>query len=212
MNYFEMINKCLVELNFKQVSSFAELTKNDHKKLKNILNIINSSICRFDNWNFLIRNSELVIPSSENAVINPINGKIISLVIDNQPYKYIVDFENYITKPLPDKTFTAMGEKLIFPKFKEDKTAKITYYSRNTAIDINGQEKLTMENDNDQTLIPEPFAEPLLVYGACMRLKANPQHVKFSYWYSMYKEALAEIKSQISVSAKELPYIKMYRQ
>ena len=37
MNYLELINKCLVELNYKQVGSFSELTKNDHKKLKNIL-------------------------------------------------------------------------------------------------------------------------------------------------------------------------------
>nr|DAH88791.1 MAG TPA: hypothetical protein [Caudoviricetes sp.] len=32
MNYLEIINKCLVELNYKQVNSFSELTKNEHKK------------------------------------------------------------------------------------------------------------------------------------------------------------------------------------
>ena len=39
MNYLELINKCLVELNYKQVNAFSELTKNDHKKLKNIIMI-----------------------------------------------------------------------------------------------------------------------------------------------------------------------------
>jgi hypothetical protein len=33
MNFLELINKCLLELNYKQVSSFAELVKNDHKKI-----------------------------------------------------------------------------------------------------------------------------------------------------------------------------------
>ena len=55
MNYLEIINKCLVELNYKQVNSFSELTKNEHKKLKNIINIINSEICSLDKWNFLLR-------------------------------------------------------------------------------------------------------------------------------------------------------------
>ena len=55
MNYLEIINKCLVELNYKKVTSFEELVKNDHLKIKNILNIINAEICTFDNWNFLLR-------------------------------------------------------------------------------------------------------------------------------------------------------------
>ena len=37
MNYLEVINKCLVELNYKQVNAFSELIKNDHKKLMNII-------------------------------------------------------------------------------------------------------------------------------------------------------------------------------
>lgn len=52
MNYLELINKCLVELNYKQVSSFSELTKNDHKKLKNILNVLNAEVCGSDRWSF----------------------------------------------------------------------------------------------------------------------------------------------------------------
>ena len=54
MNYLELINKCLVELNYKQVNAFSELTKNDHKKLKNIINVLNSEICGFGRWAFLL--------------------------------------------------------------------------------------------------------------------------------------------------------------
>ena len=55
MNYLEIINKCLMELNYKRVRTFEELIKNDHAKIKNIINIINAEICTFDNWNFLLR-------------------------------------------------------------------------------------------------------------------------------------------------------------
>ena len=45
MNFLEIINKCLIELNYKPVNTFAELTKNEHKKIKNILNLLNGEIC-----------------------------------------------------------------------------------------------------------------------------------------------------------------------
>ena len=211
MNYFEIINKCLVELGYKQVSTFAELTKNDHKKLKNIINIINSTICRYDNWHFLIRKTTLVLPAGQTEVENTINGRIISMTIDNQEYDYLVNFADYTAQPIPQKHFTVNGKNLIFPKFNEDKTVNITYYTQNTAVNADGTEKANLEYETDISLIPEPYVEPLLVYGACMRLKANPQHVKFSYWYGMYKENLADMKSQISISAKEVPFIKMHR-
>ena len=52
MNYLEIINKCLVELNYKKVTKFEELVKNDHQKIKNILNIINAEICKYNKLNF----------------------------------------------------------------------------------------------------------------------------------------------------------------
>ena len=58
MNYLELINKCLVELNYKQVNAFSELVKNDHKKIKNIINLINTEVCRSDKWNFLLKKME----------------------------------------------------------------------------------------------------------------------------------------------------------
>ena len=211
MNYFEIINKCLVELGYKQVGAFAELTKNDHKKLKNIVNIINNTICRNDNWYFLMRKTTLPLKAGETELKNTINGRIIKLVIDNQEYNYLINYEDYVSKHIPEKCFTVCGDKLVFPEFDADKSIEITYYTKNTTVSSDGTEKASLETETDVSLIPDPYAEPLLVYGACLRLKANPQHVKFSYWYGMYKDALADMKSQISISAKEMPYIKMHR-
>ena len=76
MNYFEILNKCLVELNYKQVNSFSELTKNEHKKLKNIVNIINKEICLSEKWNFLLRTTTLSLPKNTGQIKNTVQGKI----------------------------------------------------------------------------------------------------------------------------------------
>lgn len=55
------------------------------------------------------------------------------------------------------------------------------------------------KNATDCSLIPMPFVEQLLVYGTCLRLKANPQYIKFTYWLSMYKEALLNLKSKSNI-------------
>ena len=76
MNYFQLVNKCLVELNYKQVNSFAELTKNDHKKIKNILRLVNNDICNYQNWNFRIRKTELILPAETSEIKNLIRSEI----------------------------------------------------------------------------------------------------------------------------------------
>ena len=87
MNYFELINKCLVELNYKQEAAFIQLSKNEHKKLKNIINLINSEVCSLEKWNFLLRETSLELPAKTNQMTNTINGRISTIVIDGQRYK-----------------------------------------------------------------------------------------------------------------------------
>ena len=48
MNYFEIINKTLIELNYAPVSAFVNLTKMEHKKLMNIINRLNKEICNMN--------------------------------------------------------------------------------------------------------------------------------------------------------------------
>ena len=72
-------------------------------------------------------------------------------------------------------------------------------------------EKDIFADETDCSLIPMPFVEPVLVYGACMRLKGNPQHIRFNYWVSMYKEALANMVSRCSIDAGFAPGVKLFR-
>lgn len=211
MNYFELINKCLVELNYKQVNAFSELTKNDHKKIKNILNVINNEVCAYDNWNFKLKRTTLTLPANTSEIKNTINGRISSLRIEKQEYWYFERAEDYINKKAPSHTYSAFNDNLLLPEFDEEKTIDIIYYTADNAVDEDGLEKFCLENGTDQSLIPAVFAEPILVYGTCMRLKANPSHVKFSYWMSMYNSALANMRSKIAISADFTSAVKMHR-
>lgn len=211
MNYLELINKCLVELNYKQVYAFTELTKNDHKKIKNILNVINTEICTSDHWHFLLRQVQLELGAGTKEIENTINGRVAALMIDGAKYEYFEDFERFFKNSQPARTYSVFNNKILLPAFKEDKVITVIYYSNNHAFSVEDEEKPQMEEGDDTSVIPEPFVEPLLVYGTCMRLKGNPQHIRFGYWFSMYKDALANMRSRICVNADEAPSIKMKR-
>jgi hypothetical protein len=215
MNYLELVNKCLVELNYKQVNAFAELTKNDHKKIKNILNVLNAEICGLDKWNFLLREAQFPLAANTTEIENTINGRIAALFVcdgkASNKLTFTPDFEKFFTNSQGANTYTTFNDKILLPKFAQDKTVKVLYYTKDHAASETGEDKSGLENGTDKSLIPMPFAEPLLVYGACMRLKGNPQHIRFNYWYSLYKDALASMRSRISVDVDDTPTVKLFR-
>lgn len=211
MNYFDLINKCLVELNYKKCLSFADLAKNDHEKIKNILNIINAEVCGFDNWSFLLRKIQVELPKNTGEIVNLVPGRINSLFIDGQKYSYFSDFEKFMLNKQPSNTYTSFNDKLLVPIFNQDKTIEIIYYTNKFAQNEAGEDASSMANETDSSIIPFPFVEPILVYGTCMRLKANPEYSKFNYWFGMYKEALATMRSKIGTDALETPMIKISR-
>ena len=211
MNYFELINKCLMELNYQTCKNFVNLTKNDHLKIKNIINVINSEVCSFDNWNFLLRKAELNLPKNTGEILNTVDGRINSLVIDRIKYAFTPDFENFMMGNEPSYTYSVFNNKLLLPQFTEDKTIEIAYYTNDFAQDASLQDKKYLTEETDKSVIPEMFAEPILVYGTCMRFKGNPNYTKFNYWYSMYKSTLAAMRSRTGTDAEDTPNIKIYR-
>lgn len=212
MNYFELINKCLVELNYKTCNDFTDLVKNDHEKIKNILNIINAEVCGFDNWNFLLRKLQIELPKNTGEVYNTIAGRVHSLYIDEKKYEFTSDFEKFLLNKQPANTFTVFNDKILLPNFNQNKTIEIIYYTNNFAQDSNSFDIPAMESKDDASIIPFPFVEPILVYGTCMRLKGNAEYSKFSYWYGMYKDSLSNMRAKIGINAQETPQIKINRQ
>lgn len=229
MNFYDLINKCLLELNYKQVEDFEELIKTDHLKIKQTLNRVNNEVCASFDWVFLQRRTTIDIPmeqtseteqaSGDNgAISNPpcgVPGRIDMVKIDGQEYRYTPDYKAFLA-PTNESAqiagkYSMFNNSLLFPPSAAGKTADIIYYTNNCVVDENGVEKAFFENETDKTLIPEYFCEPLLVYGACMRTKANPEHVKFKYWYGMYNETLSAMRSRGSSVADDNAEIIMER-
>ena len=212
MNFLDIINKCLLELNYRQVNSFNELVKNDHKRIKTIINIVNREVCCAYNWNFLLRKTIITIPANTVEIDNTINGRILCLLIDGQKYEYTDDAEIFLTGSGKPCAYSQYSDKLLFAKSDTQREAQVLYYTKNCAVDTNGNEKAEMTQSTDSPIIPMPFAEQILTYGTCIRLKANPSYIRFSYWMSMYKEALANLKSTYSIDSCETPFVKLFRQ
>ncbi len=211
MKFLELINKCLLELNYKQVSAFSELIKNDHKKIKTILNILNKEVCRLEGWDFLLKRTTLNLPANTTEIENTVNGRILYLIIEGNSYKYCSDNELYFTGKLKDRTFSSFGNMLLFPEFGEDKQIDIVYYSGNCVKSLQGEEKENLEYGDDESVIPMPFAEQILVYGTCLRMKANTEHFRFLYWQGMYNEALKNLKSKTCAVFRNPPKVSIHR-
>ena len=211
MKFLELINKCLLELNYKTVNSLSELVKNDHKRILNILNIINKEVCQSGKWDFLLRRAKFILPPNTTEIDNNVNGRILYLFIDGKRYRFSENIEKFMEGSQNGGYYSSFHDKLLFPKFDKEKVIDVIYYSNNCVQEENGNEKTDFEDIKDCSLIPMPFVEQILVYGTCLRLKGNPQHFKFSYWMSMYKEALANLKSKTSVSVDNAPKVRLFR-
>ena len=127
------------------------------------------------------------------------------MIIDNKKYKFVENFEQFLLGQGHDFTYSICNDKLFFPKFKTEKTAQVIYYSKNCAVSKNGTEKEDLTDPDDCSLIPMPFAQQLLTYGACLRLKANPSYIRFSYWMSRYNEAHVNLKSKTCIDSHYSP-------
>ena len=207
MNYLQLINKILVEMNYKTVSSFQELVKQDHIKIKQLLSRVNNDICASCDWNFLLREDIITVQEGKREIENPIFGRIDSLIIEGIRWKFDPDWRKFLLNQQKALTFSFFNNKILIGEFETSKTALVSYYTNNAVVDVDGNEKQEFENETDQSLIPMPFAEPVLIYGTCLKFKGNPSHVKFKYWYSMYNDSLANLRSNGDASAFDKPFI-----
>lgn len=207
MNYLELVNKILIEMNYRTVINFDELVKQDHLKIKQILARVNTEICTSYDWDFLLREKTLLIPPSTSKIVNPIFGRIDSLSIDGVFYRFQPNYKKLLYNESQGYSFSVFDNYILLPKFDEAKTAFVTYYTDNSVVDSNGKEKPVFESESDVSLLPLPYSEMVLVYGTCMKFKGNPSHVKFKYWFSMFNEALANLRAKSVRTSSDFPFI-----
>ncbi len=202
MNYLEIFNKVLLELNFRPVNDFSAIYKNEHLRVLENIKRVNSEVCTSSDWDFLRQKSDLKIPENFTEVENPINGRIISIQDGGVKLKYSGDYEN-----LTGGYYAVSGKKLILPKSGKERNLSIIYCSANTAVNANGVQKENFEEPTDVSIIPKPFCDDILVYGATTKTKANPAFVKFGFWNANYCRALGRLRAECCLSRENEPRI-----
>jgi len=200
MNYFEIINRTLLELNYTPVATFAELTKIEHKRLMNIINRLNKEICSInDKFQFrqMVKNVNL-IPNKKEYVVQ-ISGKADKIAGKNNIYKFEPNYSKFYLNSIPEYTYGIYGEKFLFSP-SNDKI-KIFYSTNQFVKDADDNLKNDFENETDESIIPENFAEKLFINGAAYNFKQDTSHPKYVHWKNEYDKALKElITASVKVS------------
>ena len=192
MNYFEIINKTLVELNYAPVAAFEDLTKMEHKRLMNIINRLNKEICDM-NTNFYFRQLMKKISLYPDRVEYTLDicGKISKVVGNRGEYNFDPDYSKFYTQNIPEKAYSFYGQKHIFSP-SDDKIC-IFYSTDDFVVSKNGEYKADFVVESDKSIIPENFVERLLVNGAAYNFKQNSSHPKYAHWKQEYEKAVSEL-------------------
>ncbi len=210
MNYFELFNKVMLELNYRKITVFANIFKSEHLRILENLNRVNSDICSSENWPFLARSADVTVPA-DTVAVNNVEGKITKVFKGKKRLAYSPFYESFFNGCNVNNFYSFYDDKLLFPKNPESQTYQVFYNTNKIVRAANGTLKTVMTLENDEPILPQPFAEQLLVYGTCMRTKANPNFPKFAFWTMMFREAYANFRKLNGLSFEDAPYLTLKR-
>ena len=243
MTFFEIFNKVLLELNYRAVSVFEDIYKNEHKKILDAINRVNEEVLSSFEWDFLLKKAFLEkvdTENSEDTAKRTINGRILQVYQGEKRLSYCPptklgekicrstsfsgDFYSVIETPegvhllVPDEKRRMQQTKILqqgaldgslSANSNPDKLFTVMYASKDYVIKANGEYAEKMTEGDDVSTIPMPWAEHILLYGACLKVKANPAYPKFGFWNTMYIQALANLRQKSPSAAEDEPFIKI---
>lgn len=208
-NFYEIIQECRLELNYKPASTFAGLTKNDDLKLMNVINRVNKTIVLSDSYWFRQKKTTLNADTSIEYTLL-FNGQIIDIMQGTEHYYYEPDYTKFYDGTVGSQRYGFYSGKLLLPSYSTTTTITIYYITNNPAADSTGvTEKNMMELETDISIIPELYRNNILVYGSCAAFKAMPSNDKYKHWTVQYNIALAKMRSNCLNSIGQMPHIPM---
>lgn len=267
--FFEIFNKVLLELNYRTVSSFEDIYKNEHTKILDAINRVNEEVLSSYNWPFLLRkrvfkqkecdistinsvklneNKDEQVSESLNAPSDTakddksscVDGIVKSVFRLKKRLSYFPNVEKALTEGLPANCYTVL-ETVNDPKIltggvngalyvleKTDLAPSgsvaeigeylmtlhtdgytVFYYSKDYCIGTDGKFKLKMTAGGDASVLPMPWAEHVLLYGTCLKVKANPAYPKFGFWNTMYIQGLANLRKKSPSATEDEPFLSL---
>ncbi len=209
MNFFEIFNKVLLELNYRTVQSFDAIYKSEHTKILDAINRTNNEILASYEWPFLERTTFIDAVAGLCSYAMPFEGMIKAVFHKGERLLYTTEGYKLVLGKLLGNYYSIIRDRIIFEKADYDRVYTVVYYSTNYACGEDGEFKPALEKASDISVIPMPYAEHLLVYGACLKVKANPSYPKFGFWNTMYIQALANLRQKSPRSVESEPFISL---
>lgn len=211
MNYLDLINLTLQELSFKTVSSFQELVKPDHKKIMAIINRVNDIVLDSSDWRFLARESVLNLPANSDRITIPDSSKVKSLFVDSEPFYYSDEYERFLNGRGFANEFAIFNKSILLKPAACDRKLKLLCITKNHAKNSSDEEIPNMSYASDVSLMPQEYAQKILVFGACLQFKSNPEHPRYKYWLGMYTDARSAMRASDELSVPKPPAFSLPR-
>lgn len=209
MNYFEIFNKVLLELNYRPVQSFDGIYKSEHKKILDAINRVNNEVLASYDWDFLDKQMFLDVEEGKNVYELGFNGNIKAVYKYNERVSYTPNSEELELGSILGNFYAVARRSIIIPKPHKNEVYKIIYQGENFAMGADGEFKKKLTEKDDVSILPMPFAEHILVYGTCLKTKANPSYPKFGFWNTMYIQALANLLQKSPQTSESEPFISL---
>lgn len=207
MNYFQIFNKVMLELSYRPVAVWENIFKTEHLRILENINRVNSDVCLSFEWPFLKKKDILTLPAGAIETEQEISGQILKVYNKNSKLQFCPDAERFYSESMPQNTYSYFNNKILFGKSAVERELTVYYTSSLPVLDAEGSEKALLEHEDDISKIPLPYAEQILVYGTCLKTKANPQHQKFSFWNTLYTMALVNLRAKCAPTDEDKPSI-----
>lgn len=194
-DYFSLCNTVLRELFNEEASTFSDLdTTTEGKLVKQKLNLLNTQICiqEKDVWTFRQKMQYLYMIDGQQEYDAP-NGYILSIRPTIYPSPLIYN-PNWVYLPnssgRPIQYWIYNDKINVFPTpntANDGFELKVYYLTNNCAIDNNGVEKESLEDETDISIIPEEYRD-VLVYGVCKDWKRSKGDQMSEFYRDKYNE------------------------
>ncbi|MDD3593018.1 MAG: hypothetical protein PHX18_00150 [Candidatus Gastranaerophilales bacterium] len=201
MNLLEIMNKTLVELNYKEITDFdIDIKKPDNKRLLDVINRLNKDICILsDDFYFRQKVKEIELTNDRFEYSPNISGHISKIIAGTQEYKFESDYSLFYKNTAPAYSFGSFGTKLLIAP--TNAVAKVFYITDLFVEDATGELKSDFKEADDKSIIPENFVEKLFINGAAFNFKQNTTHPKYNHWKMNFDSSVGKLTGNAKLFA-----------
>lgn len=194
MNYFELFNKVMLELNLTQLSNFENATKSEHLRILENLRRTNVEILTKYDWDFMKNQTTHELQAGENIIPIKHLGTVTKILANSVPLRYAPLKGTFIDgEGVSGGSYSIWKNYVVLPKSDMARKIYVEYTVLEFAKNAQGGYKRNFEAADDKSILPEPYGDDILVYGATILTKANPKFEKFPFWQKCYNDAVLRL-------------------